>query len=148
MSHKTVLFVDDEERILKTIRRLAHGSPFRAIFAQSGAEALELLEHEDVQVIVTDMRMPEMTGLELLREVKARYPKIIRVVLSGYTDITTLLKAINDGQIFRFITKPWEKQEDLLSVIDEALRRAEGGVPQMSGVGADDAAGRANEEAS
>jgi len=116
-----VLFVDDEERILKTIERIVHKKPFKAVYADGGPAALKQLEQREVHVIVTDMRMPEMTGLQLLREVKVKYPQIIRVVLSGYTQITTLLTAINQGEIFRYVTKPWEKNEDLISVVMEAL---------------------------
>ncbi|NLH40687.1 MAG: response regulator [Planctomycetes bacterium] len=125
MNEKTVLFVDDEDRILKTIERIVHRKPFKAIFAESGAAALKLLESQEVHVVVTDMRMPEMTGLQLLREVKDKYPHIVRVVLSGYTQITTLLTAINEGEIFRYVTKPWEKNEDLISVVMAALEHGE-----------------------
>ena len=139
MSQKTVLFVDDEERILKTIQRIVHGKPFNALFASSGPEALKVLESEEVHVIVTDMRMPEMTGLDLLRAVKVKYPKIVRVVLSGYTHITTLLTAINEGEIFRYITKPWEKQDELISVVMAALEHADGNdTPQVSGAASPD----------
>jgi two-component system response regulator HupR/HoxA len=121
MNDRTVLFVDDEERILKTIERIVYRKPFQAAFAESGPAALKLLETLEVHVIVTDMRMPEMTGLQLLREVKVKYPQIVRIVLSGYTQVSTLLTAINQGEIFRYITKPWERDDELISVIMEAL---------------------------
>ena len=126
---KTVLFVDDEERILKTIKRIVFKKPFNAFFANSGPRALEIMAQEEVHVIVTDMRMPEMTGLDLLRIVKEKYPKCVRIVLSGYTQITTLLTAINQGEIFRYIMKPWEKEEELLSVIMEGLDHVNTGEP-------------------
>ncbi len=125
MNERVVLFVDDEEHILKTIQRVVHRKPFKAVFAESGPAALKLLESQEVHVIVTDMRMPEMTGLQLLREVKGKHPQIVRVVLSGYTHITTLLTAINQGEIFRYITKPWENNDELVSVVMEALEHFE-----------------------
>ena len=86
-----------------------------------GKKALEILEQSQVQVIVTDMRMPEMGGLKLLRAVKKEYPHIIRMVLSGYADIDTLLAAINQGEIFRFIAKPWKSNEELKTIIRQAI---------------------------
>ncbi len=76
-----------------------------------------------MQVIVTDMRMPQMNGLELLRIVKQDYPNIVRIVLSGYTQITTLLTAINQGEVYKFITKPWRLEEDFKPAIRQALER-------------------------
>lgn len=131
MNQRVVLFVDDEERILKTIERIVHKKPFQAMFAPSGPAALKLLESHEVHVIVSDMRMPEMTGLQLLREVKAKYPQIVRVVLSGYTQITTLLTAINEGEIFRYITKPWENNDELISVVMQALEHFEATTPTL-----------------
>ena len=96
------------------------------MFATSGPKALEMLEeNSDVNVLVTDMRMPEMTGLELLRICKAKYPKIVRIVLSGYSHITTLLTAINQGEIFRYILKPWENEEELMDAINAAFEHYE-----------------------
>ena len=119
MSDKTVLFVDDEEKILKSIKRITFNKPFKALFAGSGQEALRVLEqHSDISVLVTDMRMPEMTGLELLRTCKEKYPKIVRIVLSGYSQISTLLTAINQGEIFRYILKPWENEEELMAAVN------------------------------
>ncbi len=90
---------------------------------ESGKDALKLLETNEVHILVTDMRMPEMTGLELLKIVKERYPRIVRLVLSGYTQATTLLTAINQGEIFRFITKPWKMQEDFKPAIRQAIEQ-------------------------
>jgi len=124
MNPKTVLFVDDEELILKTIQRIVVDRDFNALFASSGAEALAVLQEHPVHVIVTDMRMPGMSGLDLLATIKDTYPHIVRIVLSGFTEVTTMLAAINDEQIFRYITKPWESQDELVSIIEEALERA------------------------
>ena len=121
MQKKTVLFVDDEERVLSCLKGGLLGEPYKTLFAKSGEEALEILSHNEVHVIVTDMRMPEMGGLDLLRIVKKDYPRIVRMVLSGYTQVTTLLTAINQGEIFRFITKPWDFEKDFKPAIREAI---------------------------
>ncbi len=121
MEKRRVLFVDDEQKILKALERGLLDEPYEALFANSGKEALEILKREEVHVLVTDMRMPEMTGLELLRIVKEIYPYIIRMVLSGYTDIDTLLAAVNQGDIFRFITKPWKFNEELKTTIRQTI---------------------------
>ena len=126
----TVLFVDDEDQILKSLKRGLLDEPYGKIFALSGKEALEVLEKRQVQVIVTDMRMPEMNGLELLKIVKEKYPDIIRMVLSGYTQITTLLTAINQGEIYKYITKPWKLEEEFKPAIHEALEHYQASHPQ------------------
>ncbi len=121
MEKRTVLFVDDEERVLGCLKGGLLDEPYKTLFADSGKEALEILQENEVHVIVTDMRMPDMDGLELLGIVKKDYPNIVRMVLSGYTQVTTLLTAINQGEIFRFITKPWDFEEDFKPAIREAI---------------------------
>ena len=121
MEKRTVLFVDDEERVLSCLKGGLLGEPYKTLFAKSGKEALEILEKNEVHVIVTDMRMPEMSGLELLRAVKEKYPHIVRMVLSGYTQVTTLLTAINQGTIFKFITKPWDFKEEFKPAVLDAI---------------------------
>ncbi len=121
MEKKTVLFVDDEEKLLKSLKRGFLDEPYNTLFANSGKEALEILEHNEVHVLVTDMRMPEMGGLELLKIVKEQYPHIVRMVLSGYTQVTTLLTAINQGEIYKYITKPWKLEEEFKPSIREAM---------------------------
>ncbi len=121
MENRTVLFVDDEEKLLRSLKRGLLGEPYKSLFANSGKEALDILQQQEVHVLVTDMRMPEMGGLELLRIVKEEYPHIVRMVLSGYTQITTLLTAINQGEIHKFITKPWKLEEEFKPAIREAV---------------------------
>lgn len=121
MEERTILFVDDEEKVLSSLKRAFLDEPYKTLFADSGKKALEILDHEEVHVIVTDMRMPEMSGLELLEVVKHKSPHIIRMVLSGYTQITTLLSAINRGEIFRFITKPWKLEDEFKGVVRQAV---------------------------
>lgn len=121
MEDRAVLFVDDEEKILTALKRGLMDEPYETLFASSGKEALEILQDKQVHVIVTDMRIPVMDGLELLRAVKEEYPHIIRMVLSGYADIPTLLGAINQGEIFRFIPKPWKSNDMLKTIIRQAI---------------------------
>ena len=121
MEKRTVLFVDDEEKILRSLKRALQDEPYETLFASSGKEALEILERNEVHVLVTDMYMPEIDGLELLRLVKEEYPHIIRLVLSGFAEIENLLNAINQGEILRFITKPWKSNEELKIIIRQAI---------------------------
>jgi two-component system, NtrC family, response regulator HupR/HoxA len=121
MDARTILIVDDEERILNSLRRGLIDEPHNLLFADSGKKALEILEQNEVHVIITDMRMPEMSGLQLLKIVKEKYPNIVRLVLSGYTQVGTLLTAINQGDIFKFITKPWKLEEEFKEVIAQAI---------------------------
>ena len=118
---KKVLFVDDEENLLDILRMGLQDEPYLCLFAASGSQALGMLSRHKVQVIVTDMRMPEMNGLMLLKEVRRQYPDIVRLVLSGHVQIPTLLTAINEGNIYKFITKPWQMEEELKPLIREAL---------------------------
>jgi two-component system response regulator HupR/HoxA len=121
MEPKTVLFVDDEETILTSLEMAVEDEPYRRLYAQSGAQALELLSKNKVHVIVTDMRMQDMTGLSLLKIVREKHPEVVRIVLSGYTQVTTLLAAINEGQIYKYITKPWRLEEQFKPAIRAAL---------------------------
>lgn len=117
----TVLFVDDELNVLSSLKRGLIDEDYRCIFANSGQRALELMASDDVAVIVSDMRMPEMDGLKLLKEVEDRYPKTIKIVLSGYAQLTQVIATINQVDIFKFITKPWKLEEEFKGVIQKAL---------------------------
>jgi two-component system response regulator HupR/HoxA len=122
MSEKrTILFVDDDERIRKGLQLALIDEPYQRLFATSAKQALDLLDRHEVHVICTDMQMPDMTGMELLKIVKSRYPDIVRVVLSGYTQVGMLLTAINQGAIFKFITKPWKLEEEFKVVMQQAI---------------------------
>jgi putative nucleotidyltransferase with HDIG domain len=107
----TVLFVDDEVNILKALQRLMRNEPFNVLTASRPAEALELIDRCDPQVIVSDQRMPEMSGVDFLSAVRARHNDVVRMMLTGYTDMTIAVEAINKGEIFRLITKPWNDDE-------------------------------------
>ncbi|MFT6249598.1 MAG: diguanylate cyclase (GGDEF)-like protein [Cognaticolwellia sp.] len=120
---KTLLLVDDEPAILSALKRIFRHSGYQMLTAGSGAEALDILDgNDDIQVILTDFRMPKMTGGELLAEVNQRFSNVVGLILSGYADIDTLLKAINSGAVFQFMTKPWAKSE-LLQAVELAFER-------------------------
>lgn len=121
---RTLLLVDDEESILSSLRRMLRRDGYQIVTATSGEEGLERLAETTIGVIISDQRMPGMTGTEFLSIVKERYPETIRMVLSGYTDINSITEAINQGAIYKFLTKPWE--DDLLrGHIAEAFQRYE-----------------------
>lgn len=113
----TLLFVDDERNILSALRRIFRNDGYLILTAESGAEALKLLEEHDVSVIVSDQRMPNMNGAELLTESKMVAPHAIRILLTGYSDMDDAVKSINDGQIFRYLTKPWDDRELKFAVL-------------------------------
>ena len=117
---RTLLLVDDETDILNTLKRLLRRSGYRILTAGSAAEGFELLAMNDVQVIVSDQRMPMMSGSEFLSRVKSLYPDTMRIVLSGYTELNSLTDAINRGAIYKFVTKPWDDQA-LRDVIHDAF---------------------------
>ncbi len=116
-----VLFVDDEKMMLQTIRRGLIDEPYVKLFANSGEEALTILEKERVSVLVTDLKMPGMNGLELLNIVKDKYPDMTRIVLTGYYQVSTILAAINKGHIHRYLTKPWKMEEEFIPTIRQAI---------------------------
>ncbi len=113
-----ILLVDDEPEILFSLRGLLRRE-FDLHTAQSGAEALDILRRQPIHVIMTDQRMPEMTGIELLRRARGESPEAIRMVFTGYADIKAVIDAINHGQIYRYLTKPWDPDE-LVAVLHEA----------------------------
>lgn len=115
-----VLFVDDDVNILSSLRRGMMEENFICKFAGSAKEALSIIEKEKISAIVTDMRMPEMNGLELLKLVEEKSPMTVKLVLSGYTQIPQILATVNQVDIFKFIGKPWEL-DDLIIMIRKAL---------------------------
>ncbi|MFI5315497.1 MAG: HD domain-containing phosphohydrolase [Myxococcota bacterium] len=115
-----VLFVDDEVNILKALARLFRGEPVRVLTASSAAEALALLGSERIQVVVSDQRMPGTTGVRLLAQVRERCPDVVRILLTGHTEIAVAIEAINQGEIFRLLTKPWNDDE-LRATVRQAL---------------------------
>lgn len=109
---RTLLLVDDDPGILNALCRSLRREGYRILTAGSGVHGLELLATEPVQVILSDQRMPEMTGTEFFRRVKELHPDTVRIVLSGYTELESVTRAVNEGAIYKFLYKPWE--DDLL----------------------------------
>jgi putative nucleotidyltransferase with HDIG domain len=106
-----ILFVDDEANILKALARLFRPEPFNVYTAICAEEGLKLLESEPIQVVVTDQIMPGVRGVQFLEEVRRRWPDLIRMMLTGYTEMNVAVQAINQGEIHRLITKPWNDDE-------------------------------------
>lgn len=116
--HK-LLVVDDEKDILRTLT-LTFEETCEVFTARGGAEALEILKTQDIALLIADQRMPEMKGVELLRQALVIRPQAIRIILTGYTDTAALIEAINQGHIYQYVTKPWDRQE-LRIIVKRAL---------------------------
>jgi putative nucleotidyltransferase with HDIG domain len=112
--------VDDEVNILRALQRLLRSEPMNLLTASTPEQALSLIDQEDINVIVTDQRMPEMSGVDLLSTVRDRQPEIVRMMMTGYTEMRIAVEAINRGEIFRLITKPWN-DEDLKTTLRQAF---------------------------
>jgi len=121
MRKRTVLFVDDDEKVLKSIERSLIDETYTTLFVTGGKDALEIIKQQQVHILVTDIHMPGMDGLEFLKIVREKYPDIVRIVLSGNTRISALLDAVNDVDVFKFLTKPCKFEETLKPAILEAL---------------------------
>lgn len=119
---RIVLTVDDEPSILSALRRLLRLHGITTLQATSGREGLDLLKAHEVDLVISDMRMPEMDGARFLELVKEHDPRIMRVLLTGYSDLESTIAAINRGAIHRYLAKPWDDQE-LLLVVREAMGR-------------------------
>ncbi|MCL4457061.1 MAG: response regulator [Nitrospirae bacterium] len=117
-----ILFVDDEENVLAAVKRVFIDTGYIILTATSGREALEILENNDVRVIVSDYRMPEMNGVELLKTIREQRNDIVRIVLSGYADLGAVISAINEGHLYKFISKPWN-DEDLKITVANAVEK-------------------------
>ncbi len=119
----SLLFVDDEKRILTALRSIFRRD-YNVYIANSGQEALDILAQNDINVIVSDQRMPEMLGNELLAEVHKRYPNTMRLLLTGFMDTEAIIKTINESEIFRFINKPW-RNDEIHEIVAEAALASE-----------------------
>lgn len=122
LSKKAILCVDDETNILTSLTRLLRKEEYDVITASSGTQGLLELEKRPVQLVISDQRMPEMTGTEFLQKVKDRYPDTVRVILSGFADFGVIIEAINRGEVYRFLTKPWN-DEELKVTLRQCLER-------------------------
>ncbi len=119
-----ILCVDDEPNILSALRRLFRAQGGNVILANSGKEGLEILQQEEIDLVISDMRMPVMSGAEFLARVKVEWPETIRLLLTGYAEINSVIEAINQGEIYRYITKPWDDHDLILTVAEALSRRA------------------------
>src|ERR1700760_3403442 len=122
MNYK-IMVVDDEPANLRLLERLFRRD-YRVLTATSGADALKLLEQHDVALLITDQRMPGMTGIELLKRTAEFRPHMVRIILTGYTDMGALVEAINCGQVYRYVTKPWSN-DDLRQTVARAVEHYE-----------------------
>ncbi len=107
-----LLCVDDERNVLRALERIFMDDDYAILTASSAEEGLLLFaENPDIQVVISDYRMPGMNGVEFLRQVCEKYPDTVRIVLSGYADTAAVVSAINEGQIYKFVSKPWSDEE-------------------------------------
>ena len=114
----TILYLDDEENNLTSFKATFR-IRYHVITALSGDEALKILETKPVELIITDQRMPNMTGIEFLEKVLEKYPDPMRLLLTGYADMTAVIDSVNKGKIFHYLTKPWNEEE-----VEKTLKRA------------------------
>ncbi len=115
-----ILFVDDEAPVLRSLKRLLRPTGHKVHIANSGAEGLDVLSEQPIDVVVSDMRMPEMDGAEFLTNVSEQWPETTRMLLTGYADLTSAINAINNGSISRYLTKPWQ-DADIVMSIEQAI---------------------------
>jgi response regulator RpfG family c-di-GMP phosphodiesterase len=116
----SLLFVDDEPNILSALKRLFRPHGYRIRTAEGGAAGLELLEQEPADLVISDMRMPQMDGAKFLEHVREKWPDTMRILLTGYADVSSTIAAINKGEIFRYISKPWD-DNDIVLLVKQAL---------------------------
>lgn len=114
----TILYVDDEENNLFSFKANFR-MKYKVYTAISGDEALEIMEKQAIDIIITDQRMPKMTGVEFLEKVLEKYPDPMRILLTGYADMNAVVDAVNKGKIFHYLTKPWNEEE-----LDMTIKRA------------------------
>ena len=118
-----IMIVDDEPVNLRTLERLFRRD-YLVVTAHTGPEALALLEQHDVALLISDQRMAEMSGIELMKKTVALRPQMVKILLTGYTDISALIEAINCGLVYRYLTKPWNN-DDLRLTVNRALEHYE-----------------------
>jgi serine/threonine-protein kinase len=119
----SVLFVDDEERVVNLLQMMFRGD-YEVHTATSGQAALEIVQSRPIDVVVSDQRMPHMLGIELLAEVRKRSPATMRILLTGYSDLAAIIGSVNEGEVFRFVNKPWNK-DDIRRIVGDAASLAQ-----------------------
>jgi DNA-binding NtrC family response regulator len=118
----TILFVDDEENVIRSIKRSLIDKPLTVFATTDPFWALEIIKSNNICVLVTDLKMPKLSGLDLIREVDKNYPEIVKIVLTAYYQVPTILSAIQSGQVFSYLTKPWKFEEEFLPTIVKAFK--------------------------
>jgi len=108
---KSILLVDDDPPVIEALRRTLHREGYRLFTASSGVQALGILETESIDVLVSDLEMPRMNGLELLARVRTQWPEVVRIVLTGGGSLESAITAINQGEVHRYLTKPWSNDQ-------------------------------------
>jgi DNA-binding NtrC family response regulator len=121
----TVLVVDDDEAVLSALRRALGGAGVRVLTTPDPLAVLWTIGREQVDVLISDLEMPAMTGLALIKRVRREFPDVVRILLTGAASLSSALDAINEGEVFRFLTKPWEGSELRRTVADALARREE-----------------------
>ena len=116
----TILFVDDEPSILSSLRRLFRPKGYQIHLAEGGLAALAVLEQVAIDLVISDMRMPGMDGVQFLEQVRQRWPDVVRLLLTGYADIASTIGAVNRGENYRYIAKPWD-DDDIVMIVHDAL---------------------------
>lgn len=117
-----LLFVDDEPNVLKALRRLFRGSEYAVHIAETGVAGLEILRQQPIDLIISDMRMPQMDGAEFLTRAAEAWPDAVRILLTGYADMESTIAAVNNGKIYSYCSKPWE-DSDLKILVNNALEQ-------------------------
>lgn len=120
----TILLVDDEERILRTLKLTFRREPFEVIATTNPMEALKMLEKQPVDVIISDQRMPEISGVDFLRQAREIQPHAVRLLLTGYSDLEAIIRSVNEAEIYRYVQKPWDN-DDLLQKVHKAMQQAQ-----------------------
>lgn len=123
MQHN-ILFVDDEDNILKSIKRALIDEEYNCYFTNNAKDGLEIIKSNQIDVVISDMRMPEVDGLEFLKQVEATNPNIVKMILSGQADMYQLIEVINSLNVFSFILKPWDVEATLKPAINKALKQS------------------------
>jgi len=142
--HANILFVDDEERVLRSLSVLFRGK-YNIHTASSGDQAIDIVKNNNIHVIISDQRMPEMLGVDVLKKVKEISPNTMRLLLTGYSDLDAIVRSVNDGEVFRYINKPWDNNDlkhavEMAASIAVQLLKTGGGAatgsgPEISGLG-------------
>lgn len=117
MTRHAILMVDDEPHVLKAFQRALHREPYTLMTAGGGEEGLKLLEARDVSLVISDFNMPRMNGLDFLKSVKAQYPHILAIMLTGQAEIQIAVQAINEAGVYKFVQKPWDDADLKITIL-------------------------------